>query len=68
MKKSRRRAVYSELKGYCPMSSDHDFMEVTEWSNGEGHDIHIDRKNSVEKFSLTHGEWDLMQVLMNWRG
>ena len=65
---SKRRAVFAELKGYCHLSSDNDYMEVTEWSNGEGYDVCIDRKSGSEKFSLTHGEWVLMQVLMNWKG
>ena len=63
---SKRRAVFAELKGYCHLSGDHDFMEVTEWSNGDGYDVFIDRKNGGEKFSLTYGEWKLLQVLMNW--
>lgn len=65
---SNRRAVFAELKDYCMHSGDHDYMEVTEWSNGEGYDIIIDRKRGIERFSLTHGEWELLQVLMNWRG
>jgi len=65
---SKRRAVLSELKGYCHMSSDDGYMEVTQWSNGEGYDICIDRKTGGEKFSLTFGEFDLLTVLMNWKG
>lgn len=65
---SNRRAVFAELKDYCMHSGDHDYMEVTEWSNGEGYDIIIDRKRGMERFSLTHGEWELLQVLMNWKG
>jgi hypothetical protein len=65
---SQRRAVFAELKEYCMHSGDHDFMEVTQWSNGEGFDINIDRKRGSEKFSLTYGEWELLQVLMNWKG
>ena len=65
---SNRRAVFAELKDYCMHSGDHDYMEVTEWSNGEGYDILIDRKRGIERFSLSHGEWELLQVLMNWRG
>lgn len=66
---SKRRAVFAELKGYCHHSTgDDDYMEVTEWSNGEGYDICIDRKRGGEKFSLTYGEWELMQVLINWKG
>jgi hypothetical protein len=42
-------------------------MEVTQWSNGEGYDICIDRKNGQERFSLTFGEFDLLTVLMHWK-
>ena len=65
---SNRRAVFGELKDYCMHSGEHDYMEVTEWSNGEGYDICIDRKSGGEKFSLTHGEADLLQVLINYKG
>jgi hypothetical protein len=43
-------------------------MEVTQWSNGEGFDIVIDRKTNKETFSLTYGEWELLQILINWKG
>jgi hypothetical protein len=64
---SKRKAVFSEIKGYCIHAGDNDFIEVTKWSNGEGYDISIDRKNGGEKFSLTFGEFDLLTVLMHWR-
>ena len=64
---SKRRAVFAKLKPYCLYSGEHDYMEVTEWSNGEGYDVVIDRKRGSEKFSLTHGEWELLQVLMNYK-
>jgi len=63
-----RRSVSAELQDHCHLGGTDDFIEVTEWINGEGHDVHIERKSSVDKFSLTHGEWELLQVLMNWRG
>ena len=68
IEQSKRRAVFSELEGYCVMSGENDFMEVTQWSNGEGYDICVNRKNGVEKFSLTFGEFDLLIVLMHWKG
>ena len=68
IKVDQRRAVFAELKAYCHHSGDHDYMEVTQWSNGEGFDINIDRKRGSEKFSLSYGEWELLQVLMNWKG
>jgi hypothetical protein len=68
IKVDQRRAVLSELKGYCHHAGENDYMEVTQWSNGEGFDIVIERKGSTEKFSLTYGEWELLQVLINWKG
>lgn len=65
---NQRRSLFAEMKAYCAHSGDHDYMEVTEWANGEGYDIHIDRKRGPEKFSLSYGEWELLQVLMNWKG
>jgi hypothetical protein len=65
---SKRRAVFAELKDYCHLSRNNDYMEVTEWSNGEGYDICIDRKNGGEKFSLTYGEVELLMILLNWKG
>ena len=65
---SKRRAVFSELKDYCMHSGDHDYMEVTEWSNGEGYDICINRKSDGEKFSLSYGEVELLMVLLNYKG
>lgn len=63
-----RRAVFGELRDYCMHSGDHDYMEVTEWANGEGYDINIDRKRGSIMFSLSYGEWELLQVLINWKG
>lgn len=65
---SKRRAVFSELKEYCHHSKDNDFIEVCEWANGEGYDINISRSNSQCTFSLTPGEFELLQVLMHYRG
>jgi len=65
---SQRRAVFGQLKSYCFHAGENDYMEVTEWSNGEGYDVVIDRKGGIERFSLTHGEWECLQVLINWKG
>lgn len=65
---SRRRAVFAELKPYCHLSGPDDYMEVTEWSNGEGYDVVISHKDGVESFGITHGGWELLNVLMNYKG
>jgi len=67
IEQGKRKAVFSELKGYCIHAGENDFIEVTNWSNGEGCDVCIDHKNGQERFSLTFGEFDLLTVLMNWK-
>ena len=64
---SKRRSLVSFLKPYCHHSGEYDHMEVTEWGSGEGFDIEIDSKRGKERFSITYGEWDLLQVLMNYK-
>ena len=39
-----RKAVSDELKKYDHLAKDSDFIEVTEWANGEGWDITINDK------------------------
>jgi hypothetical protein len=65
---SHRKTLFSELKSYCHSASDHDFIEVSHWSNGEGVDVIISRKRGEERFCLTWGEWELLQVLMHYKG
>ena len=40
---------------------EHDFIEVTEWSNGEGYDIRI---SDEPTFSLHFTEWDVLKKLI----
>jgi hypothetical protein len=55
------------LHHYCLFAGRDDFIEVTEWVNGEGVDIDLHSKHSGEtKFSLTHGEWDCLQMIMEY--
>jgi hypothetical protein len=68
IEETKRRSVFSELKGYCIHAGDSDFIEVTQWSNGAGYDIRIDKMIVQERFSLTFGEFELLTVLMNWEG
>jgi len=37
-----------------------DFLEVTEWTNGEGYDIHISDVNGEKTFSLTWGQMEAL--------
>jgi hypothetical protein len=66
IKKYQREAKFAELKPYCFMSEEHDFMELTEWWNGEGFDVVINSKGE-QRFSLTWGQWEALQVLVNYK-
>jgi hypothetical protein len=48
---------------YLLNKDDKAFIEVTEWSNKEGIDISIERKNESKLFSLTYGELDAINYL-----
>ena len=52
MESINRRSVNDKLSKYCHLKNPNDFIEVTEWKNGEGWDITINDK----MFSLTDGE------------
>jgi hypothetical protein len=59
-----RKAKFTELKKYCHMAKEHDFIEVTEWHNGEGFDVTLGEKS----ISLTWGEFDAMTALVHYKG
>lgn len=54
-----RKAVSDELKKYDLLAKDSDFIEVTEWHNGEGWDISINEK----VISLTWGQLEAINYL-----
>ena len=62
------RILYGDLKDYCDMSDDLDYIEAVEWQDYDGFDIHICRKKGSDRFSLTHGELALISVLMIFKG
>lgn len=58
-----RKSTFVELKDYCVDSMGPDkkhlghFLEVTEWSNGEGYDIHITDSQGERYIQLTYGQY-----------
>lgn len=48
---------------YIINKDDKSFIEVTEWANGEGIDINIERDKESKLFSLTYGELDAINYL-----
>ena len=45
----------------CPWHKEHDFIEVTEWTNGEGWDIQISDNKS---FSLHFTEYEALKRII----
>ena len=63
MDKYKKKAVFSELKKYDLVANESDFIEVTEWKNGEGFDVDIVGKLST-RFQLTWGEYTALKKLV----
>ena len=49
------------------MSKEHDFAEICEWSNGEGFDVTVNSVSDEQRFSLTYGQWEALQVLVSYK-
>lgn len=65
MKEHKRTSRWVELKKYEHTAKCDDFLEVTEWANGEGFDLHLSRGEQV--ISMTWGEFTAMQkALGDW--
>lgn len=60
MKTYQRKAVFSGLEKYDHLANENDFIEVTEWYNGEGFDVEIVGRLST-RFQLTWGEFDALK-------
>lgn len=59
MEQRTRKSVYEELNKFDYLAKKNDFIEVTEWNNGEGWDININDKI----FQLTDGELKAINYL-----
>jgi hypothetical protein len=59
----QRRTRFASLKSFCSFGKEQDYIEVTEWKNGEGFDVDI---NGVkpERIQLTWGEFDAIKTLV----
>ena len=60
MEFNNRKSISDELKKYDYLAKDNDFIEVIEWTNGEGYDITINDKI----ISLTRGQIDAINYLV----
>ena len=58
---TQRKSINDNLRKYDHLAKENSFIEITEWSNGEGWDITIDDKT----ISLTMGELSAINFLTN---
>lgn len=63
MKTYKRKAMFASLRPYDCFAKENDYIEVTEWANGEGWDINISRERGDLQFSLTHGELQAVRAM-----
>lgn len=56
---TQRKSINDNLRKYDHLAKENSFIEITEWSNGEGWDITIDD----HMMSLTWSQLDAIQYL-----
>lgn len=61
MEITKRKSIHERLKVFDFLAKDSDFIEVTEWTNGEGYDIHINEYT----IALTEGQLDAINYLVS---
>lgn len=63
--KYKRNAIFAELKQFdIGFAKEHDYIEVTEWKNGEGFDVDINETHH-QKFQLTWGQYEALKYLVS---
>jgi len=60
MEISSRKSISDDLQKYDHLKNKSSFIEITEWTNGEGWDIAINEK----MFNLTYGELEAINYLI----
>ena len=63
MEKYTRKAIFDTLKKYDHTAKEHDFIEITEWYNGEGFDVEVQSSLST-RFQLTWGQFKALKKLI----
>ncbi len=60
---SKRNSIFSELSEDDWSSEKDSYMEVTEWTNGEGYDVYINNY-AARSISIGHNEFKLLKKLI----
>jgi len=64
LEKHTRKSISAGLRQFDFLAKDDDFIEVTEWSNGEGFDINISCRNGEKYIAITRGEFDAIKQII----
>lgn len=66
MEIQKRKTIFSELSKFKPLYevNPNDFIEITEWTNGEGWDVHIEQKGRTERFQLHYDDLNIINYLI----
>ena len=62
-KVASRKSVFSEIGEYCYLSKEHDYIEITEWTNRDGFDVDLSSLGA-QKMSITWGQFKLLKKLV----
>ena len=62
--KYTKNTVFTGLPYFDHSSSKNDFIEVTEWKNGEGFDVEI-VSNISSRFQITRGQLKALNTLVS---
>jgi hypothetical protein len=62
IKKEKRNCVWAELKQFDVLTKEGAFIEITQWTNGDGADINVSA-HSNRFISLTWGEINAIKKL-----
>ena len=60
MEITNRKSISDDLNNYDCLAKKNDFIQITEWTNGEGWDITINETIT----SLTHGQLEAINYLI----
>jgi len=55
-----RKSIAVDLKDFCAFGKENDYLEITEWTNGEGYDITFSKEKGDLNLQLTYGELDAL--------
>lgn len=63
IQESKRTTLFAELKPFDVFAKENDFIEVTEWTNGEGYDVTIEAGPGAH-FQITDGQFRALKKLI----